>query len=87
MRYRMTDHNYKVAWKRKAAIKFAKLYNADHRRVLKNTNHLLSINPYRIADGIADFSGYPFNGYLWAIINGEVAELFYGISPDEDHED
>ncbi len=107
----MTDPNFKVAWKRKAAMKFAMLYNADHRRVLQNTNHHLSINPYRIADGIADFPGYPFNGYLWALISnviivyrvhidigvvsietcysaltGEVAELFFGISPDEDHE-
>ena len=103
---------YKVAWIRSATIKFANLYNVDHLRALKNTNQLLSINPYRCADGVADFPDYPFNGYSWTMINnvvfvyhvhsdekivsietcysaltGEVAEIFYGISPDDDIDD
>jgi len=108
----MTDNKYKIAWKRRATLKFAQLFNVDHRRVIENSRNLLSNNPYLCGDGIADFPGYPFNGYLWANINnvilvyrvhsdeklvsieicysaltGEVAEIFYGISPDDDNED
>lgn len=108
----MDDEKYKVAWKRRATIRFANLYNVDHQRALRNTNHLISIDPYRCADGVADFQDYPFNRYLWALINnvifvyqvytkeklvsietcysaltGEVAEIFYGISPDDDIDD
>jgi hypothetical protein len=53
----MTGNNYKVAWKSKAALKFSKLFNVDHRRVLRYSRYLLSANPYEYADGVADFPG------------------------------
>jgi hypothetical protein len=105
----MTGNNYKVAWKSKATLKFSKLFNVDHRRVLRNSRYLLSANPYKYADGVADFPGYLFNGYFWINVNnviliyrihaeerlvsiescysaltGEVAEIFYEVSLDDE---
>lgn len=105
----MTCKKYRVAWKRKATEKFGRLFNVDHRRVFRNSKHVLSLDPFHYADGVADFPGYEFNGYFWIKINnviliyrvlldeklvtietcysaltGEVAEIFYNISPDDE---
>jgi hypothetical protein len=77
----MVDEKYKVAWKRRATIKFASLYHVDHRRALRNTHLLLSIDPYRCANGVANFPNYPFNGYLWIMINNII--IVYRVRPKE----
>lgn len=107
----MTDNKFRVAWKRKAAGNFGKLFNVDHRRVLRNSKHILSLNPFHFANGVADFPGYEFNGHFWVNVNnviliyrihsdeklvsieacysaltGEVAEVFYDVSPDDEEE-
>ncbi len=111
MTFEMTANKFRVTWKRKAAEKFGKLFNVDHRRGLINSKHILSINPFHFANGFADYPGYEFNGYCWVNVNnviliyrvhsdeklvsietcysaltGEIAEIFYDVSPDDEEE-
>lgn len=102
-------NSFRVIWNQEAIKKLGRLYNTNPQRVFRKSKHLLSANPYRCAEGIADFPDYKFNSYLWININnviliynidsdyklvsieacysaltGEVAEIFYGVSPDDE---
>lgn len=101
--------SFKVIWNKEAVKKLGRIYNANHLKVFHRSKHLLSANPFKCAEGIADFPNYKFNGYMWVNINnviliynidldyklvsikacysaltGEVAEIFYGVSPDDE---
>lgn len=104
----MADKRFRILWSKKAIENFKTLFNVDHRKVIRNSEHVLSVNPFRCAYGIANFPGYKFKGYFWMKVNnviliyrvdadyklvsiegcysaltGEVAEMFYGVSPDD----
>lgn len=77
----MLNKKYRVLWKRIAVEKFSRLFNVEHKRVFRNSKHILSQDPIRSADGIADFPGYDFNGYYWMKSHNVI--LIYCVDADE----
>ncbi|MFC7394013.1 hypothetical protein [Scopulibacillus cellulosilyticus] len=68
----MMDNKFRVTWERTALRNLGKFFNIDYEKVYFRTKLLLSHNPYELAEGVADYPGFEFNGYFWTLINNVI---------------
>lgn len=68
----MKDNHYHVSWNKEASAAIAKLFNIEPNQIFKRSKALLSQNPYQVANGVAKYPGFEFNGYYWVLINNVI---------------
>jgi hypothetical protein len=78
----MEDRRFRVIWERTALNRLGKLFNIDHDRVYKRSKILLSLRSYRQTKNVANYSGFEYNGYLWALIHNAI--IIYRVSEEKE---
>lgn len=77
----MENKRLNVVWERTALVGLGKLFNIDHEKVYKRSKYLLSDPAFHQTENVADYPGFQYNGYFWAIINNVI--VVYRIVDEE----